>query len=57
MSEPDEKDSPLSEFKEQLDEVIELLNLPNIPIIVNPDAQSEGGDPSQPETPSTAEQK
>jgi hypothetical protein len=44
MAEFDEKSDPLSEFKHNLHEVIELLNQSNIPIIVGGDAAAASGE-------------
>jgi PHD/YefM family antitoxin component YafN of YafNO toxin-antitoxin module len=41
MSNSDEKLPPLSEFKQNLNEVLELLNQPNIPIIVSHDGEAQ----------------
>ncbi len=47
MSEIDEKDPPLSEFKHNLDEVIELLNKPYTPIIVSEESKPEAVAPAE----------
>jgi hypothetical protein len=41
MSETDEKHSPLSEFKHNLDEVLELLNKANVPVIITEDSNAD----------------
>ena len=42
MNDPNEKTpAPLEELKHNLDEVLELLNQPNIPLTIPPDAQKK----------------
>jgi hypothetical protein len=42
------EESPLEEIKEAVNEVIELLNQPNLPIIVKDGEKAEGGESDPP---------